>query len=78
MLWCKLAKKLKFDETIDIAINLGVDPKHSDQIVKGVVKLPHGNGKIEKIDIDRKISGIIIFKLLIILIYIHCHIIIIN
>ena len=35
-------KKLKFDETLDIAINLGVDPKHADQIVKGVVKLPHG------------------------------------
>ena len=34
--------KLKFDETLDIAINLGVDPKHADQIVKGVVKLPHG------------------------------------
>ena len=31
------SKKLKFDETIDIAINLGVDPKHADQIVKGVV-----------------------------------------
>ena len=35
----KKSKKLKFDETLDIAINLGVDPKHADQIVKGVVKV---------------------------------------
>lgn len=48
------SKKLKFDETIDIAINLGVDPKHADQIVKGVVKLPHGNGKKEKIAVFAK------------------------
>ena len=45
----KKSKKLKFDETLDIAINLGVDPKHADQIVKGVVKLPYGTGKAEKI-----------------------------
>ena len=48
------SKKLKFDETIDIAINLGVDPKHADQIVRGVVKLPHGNGKNEKIAVFAK------------------------
>ena len=41
----KKSKKLKFDETLDIAINLGVDPKHADQIVKGVVDLPNGTGK---------------------------------
>lgn len=35
----------KFDETIDVAINLGVDPKHADQMVRGVCSLPHGNGK---------------------------------
>ena len=45
----KKSKKLKFDETLDIAINLGVDPKHADQIVKGIIKLPHGTGKIVKI-----------------------------
>ena len=45
----KKSKKLKFDETLDIAINLGIDPKHADQIVKGVVKLPYGTGKAEKI-----------------------------
>ena len=35
----------KFDETIDMAINLGVDPKYADQMVRGVCALPHGNGK---------------------------------
>lgn len=35
----------KFDETIDLAINLGVDPKHADQMVRGVCSMPHGTGK---------------------------------
>lgn len=35
----------KFDETIDLAINLGVDPKYADQMIRGVCPLPHGNGK---------------------------------
>ncbi len=35
----------KFDETIDIAINLGVDPRHADQMVRGAIVLPHGVGK---------------------------------
>ncbi|MEM7243429.1 MAG: 50S ribosomal protein L1 [Pseudomonadota bacterium] len=35
----------KFDETIDIAVNLGVDPRHADQMVRGVVALPNGTGK---------------------------------
>ena len=50
----KKSKKLKFDETLDIAINLGVDPKHADQIVKGVVKLPHGTGKAVKVAVFAK------------------------
>jgi len=50
----KKGKKLKFDETLDIAINLGVDPKHADQIVKGVIKLPHGTGKEVKIAVFAK------------------------
>ena len=41
----KEAKKAKFDETIEIAMNLGVDPRHADQMVRGVVALPHGSGK---------------------------------
>lgn len=43
-----LVKKLsfvKFDESVDIAIRLGVNPKHSDQMVRGTVVLPHGTGK---------------------------------
>ncbi|HHI71883.1 MAG TPA: 50S ribosomal protein L1 [Rhodobacteraceae bacterium] len=35
----------KFDETVDIAVNLGVDPRHADQMVRGVVALPNGTGK---------------------------------
>src|SRR5438045_3291680 len=37
--------KAKFDETIEIAINLGVDPRHADQMVRGVVNLPNGSGR---------------------------------
>src|SRR6202166_984681 len=37
--------KAKFDETIELAINLGVDPKHADQMVRGVVNLPNGTGR---------------------------------
>jgi large subunit ribosomal protein L1 len=35
----------KFDETVDVALRLGVDPRHADQIVRGTVVLPHGTGK---------------------------------
>ena len=41
--------KTKFDESIEIAINLGVDPKHADQIVRGTVSLPNGIGKDIKV-----------------------------
>ena len=37
--------KAKFDETVEIAMNLGVDPRHADQMVRGVVTLPNGTGK---------------------------------
>jgi large subunit ribosomal protein L1 len=41
----KSMRAAKFDETVELAIRLGVDPKKSDQMVRGVVKLPHGTGK---------------------------------
>ena len=41
----KTRSATKFDETIEIAMNLGVDPRHADQMVRGVVSLPHGTGK---------------------------------
>jgi large subunit ribosomal protein L1 len=47
-----LLKKLsyvKFDESVDIALNLGVNPKHSDQMVRGTVVLPHGTGKTKRV-----------------------------
>src|SRR5881398_3423687 len=42
-------KFAKFDETIDLALRLGVDPKHADQMVRGTVVLPHGLGKSKKV-----------------------------
>jgi large subunit ribosomal protein L1 len=44
----------KFDETVDIAFGLGVDPKHSDQMVRGAVVLPHGTGKTARIAVLAK------------------------
>ncbi|MGC3998432.1 MAG: 50S ribosomal protein L1 [Anaeromyxobacter sp.] len=44
----------KFDETVDAAINLGVDPKHADQVVRGAVVLPHGMGKAIKLAVFAK------------------------
>ena len=41
----KTKASAKFDETVEIAMNLGVDPKHADQMVRGVVNLPHGTGR---------------------------------
>ena len=43
------SKSVKFDESIEVAVNLGVDSRHSDQIVRGTVALPHGTGKDIKI-----------------------------
>ena len=45
----KSNSKAKFDETIDISMNLGVDPRQSDQMVRGIVALPSGTGKDVKV-----------------------------
>ena len=47
-------KSVKFDESIDLAINLGVDPKHADQLVRGTVSLPNGTGKEVKVIVMSK------------------------
>ncbi len=44
----------KFDETVDVAIKLGVDPKHADQMVRGAVVLPHGIGKTVRVAVFAK------------------------
>ena len=44
----------KFDETIEIAINIGVDPRHADQMVRGVVNLPNGTGKTVRVAVFAK------------------------
>ena len=45
----KAVRKPKFDETVDVAVRLGVDPRHADQIVRGTVVLPHGTGKTVRV-----------------------------
>lgn len=44
----------KFPETVDIAIRLGVDPRHGDQMVRGTTNLPHGTGKVRKVAVFAK------------------------
>ena len=46
--------KAKFDETIEISMNLGVDPRHADQMVRGVVAMPHGTGKSMRVAVFAK------------------------
>lgn len=48
------AKNRKFDETIELSLNLGIDPRHSDQIVRGVTSLPHGTGKDVRVAVFAK------------------------
>ena len=54
---CALVKEnatAKFDETIEVAVNLGVDPRHADQMVRGVIALPHGTGKTTRVAVFAK------------------------
>jgi large subunit ribosomal protein L1 len=46
--------KAKFDETVEISFNLGVDPRHADQMVRGVVNLPNGTGKTVRVAVFAK------------------------
>jgi large subunit ribosomal protein L1 len=46
--------KAKFDETVEVAMNLGVDPRHSDQMVRGVVSLPNGSGRSQRVAVFAK------------------------
>jgi large subunit ribosomal protein L1 len=50
----KLKISEKYDETVDLAIRLGVDPKHADQMVRGAVNLPHGTGKTVRVAVFAK------------------------
>ena len=50
----KARASAKFDETLEIAINLGVDPRHADQMVRGVVNLPNGTGKTVRVAVFAK------------------------
>src|SRR5215469_718497 len=43
--------KAKFDETIEVSINLGVDPRHADQMVRGIVNLPNGTGRTVRVGV---------------------------
>lgn len=45
----KERSKVKFDETVEVAMNLGVDPRHADQMVRGVVNLPNGTGRTVRV-----------------------------
>jgi large subunit ribosomal protein L1 len=50
----KAGAKSKFNETIEVAMNLGVDPRHSDQMVRGVVSMPNGTGKTVRVAVFAK------------------------
>ena len=50
----KSRAKAKFDETVEVAMNLGVDPKHADQMVRGVCNLPNGSGRTARVAVFAK------------------------
>jgi large subunit ribosomal protein L1 len=47
----KANAKAKFDETIEISLNLGIDPRHADQMVRGLISLPNGTGKVLRVGV---------------------------
>jgi hypothetical protein len=53
----KANAKAKFDETIEIAMNLGIDPRHADQAVRGMVELPSGTGKTVRVAVFARSEG---------------------
>ena len=50
----KAGASAKFDETVEVALNLGVDPRHADQMVRGVVSLPNGTGRSSRVAVFAK------------------------
>ncbi len=48
--------KAKFDETIEISMNLGVDPRHADQMVRGVCNLPNGSGRTVRVAVEVRVE----------------------
>jgi len=50
----KDAASAKFDETVEVAVRLGVDPRHGDQMVRGTTSLPHGTGKVRRVAVFAK------------------------
>jgi len=58
----KANSKTKFDETIDVAMNLGIDPKQSDQLVRGVVAMPNGLGKNVRVAVFAKADKVDVAK----------------
>ena len=53
----KSSSSAKFDETVDVAVKLGVDPRHGDQMVRGNTTLPHGTGKVRKVAVITQGDG---------------------
>ncbi|MHB0913298.1 MAG: 50S ribosomal protein L1 [Armatimonadota bacterium] len=50
----KASASAKFDETVEVAVRLGVDPRHGDQMVRGTTTIPHGTGKVRKVAVFAK------------------------